>query len=102
MNEEKFNSILSDISDELFAIERDLKVVDALQEEVWMHVFNNSCLEDAIRGVKGSRTAFVFTAHQKSYFADAACTYIKRLLDSIMVLRQRVENLADDGDDSEK
>ena len=97
MDKEKFRSTLSDISDELFAIERDMKVVDALQEEVWMNVFNSTCLEDALIS-ESSRAAFTFTARQKSYFADAACTYIKRLLDNIMVLRQRVESLMEEGD----
>ena len=88
---------LGSFLDELFAIERDMKVVDALQEEVWMNVFNSTCLEDALIS-ESSRAAFTFTARQKSYFADAACTYIKRLLDNIMVLRQRVESLMEEGD----
>lgn len=99
MNKKKFNSTLSDISDELFAIEQDTRIADALQEDVLRNVFLNSCLGDGSKTSEGIH-AIYFMALEKTYFAQAANMYVKKLLDDILILRQRVEALMEEGDPS--
>lgn len=96
MDKKNLSMVLSDISDELFTIERDIRTADALQEDVLENIFQNdygSLLSDGKKAV----FTLAMDVHRKSYFAEAVNTYVKKLVADISILRQQVETLMKEG-----